>query len=66
MRFKVLFFTTSEERIESLEQRTSSDDIWFCTLGEFLKETLDHQHWFAVNGFYALSLSPKKAMQELP
>jgi len=58
--FKVLVFTTTEERIESLEQTTSSDDIWFCTMEEFLREKLDHAHWFALRGFYALSAVPKK------
>jgi hypothetical protein len=53
--FKVLFFTTTEMRIESLERITPSDDIWFCTLEEFLREPLDHAHWFALRGFYALS-----------
>jgi len=38
--FKVLVFTTTEERIESLQQITTSDDIWFCTMEEFLKEEL--------------------------
>ncbi len=58
--FKVLVFTTTEERIESLEQITTSDDIWFCTMGEFLREQLNHAHWFALRGFYALSAVPKK------
>lgn len=53
--FKVLFFTTTEMRIESLERITSSDDIWFCTMEEFLREPFDHAHWFALKGFYALS-----------
>jgi hypothetical protein len=64
--FKLLFITTTEERIESLEKLTTSDDIWFCTMEEFLGEKLDHQHWFALRGFYALSISPKKEVQELP
>ena len=58
--FKVLVFATTEERIESLEQITSSDDIWFCTMEEFLREPLDHAHWFALRGFYALPAIPKK------
>lgn len=58
--FRVLFITTTEERIESLERLTTSDDIWFATMDEFLRERLDHQHWFALLGFYALFLSPKK------
>jgi len=53
--FKVLVFTTAEDRVEALEQVTSTDDIWFCTLEEFLREPLDHAHWFALHGFYALS-----------
>ena len=53
--FKVLFFTTTEMRIESLEQVTTSDDIWYCTMEEFLREPLNHEHWFALYGFYALS-----------
>ncbi len=64
--FKVLVFTTTEERIESLEQRTRSDDIWFCVMGEFLREPLDHEHWFAQLGFYALFPDPQKNVQELP
>src|SRR6266849_7647970 len=28
--FKVLFFTNTEVRIESLERITPSDDVWFC------------------------------------
>jgi hypothetical protein len=58
--FKVLFITTTEVRIESLERVTASDDIWFATMEEFLKEALDHQHWFALRGFYALPAATKK------
>jgi hypothetical protein len=58
--FKVLVLTTSEERIESLQTRAKSDDIWFCTLDEFLREPLDHAHWFARRGFYALSVAGQK------
>jgi len=58
--FKVLFITTTEERIESLERITTSDDIWYATMDEFLREKLDHEHWFALRGFYALPTSPKK------
>jgi len=60
--FKVLVFTTTEERIESLQQITTSDDIWFCTMEEFLREQLNHAHWFALRGFYALSAVSKKEM----
>ncbi len=60
--FKVLVFTTTEERIESLQQITTSDDIWFCTMEEFLREQLDHAHWFALRAFYALSAITKKKM----
>jgi hypothetical protein len=56
----VLVFTTTEKRIEALEQVTRSDDIWFATMEEFVREKLIHEHWFALNGFYALSLAPKK------
>lgn len=63
--FKVLFITTTEERIETLERVTHSDDVWFATMEEFLREKLDHQHWFALNGSYALSLLSKKEVQEL-
>ena len=63
--FKVLFITTSEEHIESLEKITTSDDIWFATMEEFLREALNHQHWFALNGFYALSIAGEKEMQGL-
>ena len=58
--FKVLVFTTTEERIESLQQITTSDDIWFCTIEEFLKEELNHAHWFALRAFHALSVITKK------
>ena len=58
--FKVLVITTTEERIESLERVVGTDDIWFCTLEEFLREELAHQHWFALQGFYALPLAPKE------
>jgi hypothetical protein len=58
--FKVLFITTTDVRIESLEAVTKSDDIWFAAMDEFLKEKLDHQHWFTLNGFYALPTVPKK------
>jgi len=58
--FKVLFITTTEKLIESLERVTRSDDIWFTTMDEFLRETLDHQHWFALRGFYALPFVAKK------
>ena len=58
--FKVLVFTTTEERIESLQQITTSDDIWFCTMEEFLREQLNHAHWFSLRGFYALSAVSKK------
>jgi len=58
--FKVLVITTTEERIESLEECTKSNHIWFCSMSEFLKENVDHEHWFASQGFYALSLTTKK------
>jgi hypothetical protein len=58
--FKVLFFTTSEQRIESLERLTESGNIWFCTMEEFLREKLTHEHWFALYGFYALPAAPKE------
>ena len=58
--FNVLVFTTSEERTECLERVVSTDDIWFCTLEEFLREDLTHHHWFALEGFYALSVAPKE------
>jgi len=60
--FKVLVFTTTEERIEALEQVADTDDIWLCTLEEFVREKLTHQHWFALLGFYALSVTRKKEM----
>jgi hypothetical protein len=58
--FRVLFITTTEERIESLQKITTSDDIWFCTMEGFLREQLDHAHWFASRGFYALPVAGKK------
>lgn len=36
--FKVLVFCPTEERIESLEKIVPSDDFWFCTLDEFVRE----------------------------
>jgi len=63
--FKLLVFTTTEERIESLVQRTRSGDIWFCTMDEFLRAKLNHKHWFALHGFYALPVATKKEVQEL-
>ena len=63
--FKVLVFTTTEERIESLEGFTESDDIWFCTMEEFLEERLDHEHWFAQLALYALFPNQQKEVQEL-
>jgi hypothetical protein len=64
-RFRVLFTTTSEERIATLERVTTSDDIWFATMDEFLRETLHHEHWFAISGYYALPTSPKEEVQKL-
>ena len=60
--FKVLFITTTESRIEALERIVRSDDIWFCTMEEFMKEKLNHAHWFALRGFYALSDLGKEKM----
>jgi hypothetical protein len=60
--FKVLFVTTTESRIEALEAKIKSDNIWFCTMEEFLREPLSQQHWFALCGFYALSDLAKKEM----
>jgi hypothetical protein len=60
--FKVLFVTTTERRIETLERIVKSDDIWFCTMEEFLREKLNHAHWFALRGFYALSDLRKEKM----
>jgi|SRR5438874_4496769 len=58
--FRILFITTTEKRIESLQTITTSDDIWFCTMEEFLREKLNHAHWFALRGFYALSAVSQK------
>jgi Replication-relaxation len=58
--FKVLVFTTNEERIRSLEGLVRSDDIWFCTMEDFMREDLHHSHWFALNGFYALPAVAKE------
>jgi hypothetical protein len=60
--FKVLVFTTTEQRIESLQRVTNSDSIWFCVTEEFLREKLDHRHWFARLGFYALPSARQKEM----
>lgn len=56
----VLFITTTEERIEALERITTSDDVWYAAMDEFLKGSLQHRHWFARNGFYALPVAPKE------
>jgi hypothetical protein len=58
--FRVLFITTTEERIEDLERVAVSDDVWFATMQEFLSEPLTHQHWFALHGFYALPIHQQK------
>ncbi len=63
--FRILFITTTEERVESLQQITTSDDIWFATMEEFLSEPLNHHHWFALVGFYALPSIGKKEVSEL-
>ena len=60
--FKILFFTTSDARIESLQRIKKSDDIWYCVLNEFVREPLTHQHWFALYGFYYLSDLTKKVL----
>ena len=39
---------------------TTSDDIWYATMDEFLREKLNHRHWFALLGFYALPVAPQK------
>jgi len=58
--FRLLFITATEERIGWLQTVTRSDDVWFCTMDEFLKEPLEHRHWFALQGFYALPVTRKK------
>ena len=63
--FRVLFITTTEERIESLERITTSEDIWYATMEEFLRERINHEHWFALNGFHALPIARQKEMQSL-
>jgi hypothetical protein len=63
--FKVLVFMTMEERVESIQQTTTSDDIWFCTMEEFLKEKINHAHWFGLRGFYALPIAGQKKVSEL-
>ena len=63
--FRILFITTTEERIESLQRITTSDDIWFATMEEFFNEPLNHQHWFALLGFYALPIAGQKEVSEL-
>ena len=60
--FRVLVLVKNEERIEALQQLTTSDDIWFATLEEFVRETLTHPHWFARHGLYALLDSSKEEM----
>ena len=58
--FRILFITTAEERIGSVQKIVASDDIWSCTMEEFVREPLDHAHWFALHGFYALSPASKE------
>jgi protein involved in plasmid replication-relaxation len=58
--FKVLFITNTEKRVESLLRLIKLDEIWVTSLSEFLRETLGHQHWFALRGFYALPVAAKK------
>jgi hypothetical protein len=63
--FRVLVITTTEPRIGFMQRLTTSDDIWFCTMREFLKEPLAHQHWFALRGFYALPIARQKEVSAL-
>jgi len=63
--FRILVITTTEERIESLERRVRSNEVWFCTMDEFLQAKLNHKHWFALHGFYALPIATKKEVQDL-
>jgi hypothetical protein len=58
--FRVLFITTTEARIEALQQVTKCYDIWFATMQEFLAEPLTHRHWFGLKGFHALPVAPKE------
>jgi len=55
---RVLFITTTEERIEKMENAGASDDIWFTTKAEFMWESLWARHWFAKEDFYSLDVSP--------
>jgi hypothetical protein len=55
---RVLFITTTEERIEKMENAGASDDIWFTTKAEFMRESLWARHWFAKEDFYNLDVSP--------
>jgi len=59
-RFRVLFITTTDERIDSLQQITRSDDIWYARMEEFVKEELNARHWCARSGVYALPVTRKK------
>jgi hypothetical protein len=61
--FMVLVITTTEARIDFMQHLGVSDDIWFCTLDQFLREPLDHAHWFALRGFYALPIAGQKEVQ---
>ena len=58
--FRVLFITTTDERIEALQQVTKCYDVWFATVDEFLKEPLIHPHWFGLKGLHALPVAPKE------
>lgn len=60
--FKVLVFTVTEERIQALQELAGTDDVWFCTIQEFLREALNHRHWLALHGFYALPIATKEEM----
>jgi acetate kinase len=47
---------------EELEQVAPTDEVWFCTMEEFLKNDLNHEHWFARYGFHSLSHLAEKAV----
>jgi hypothetical protein len=63
---RVLFITTTEERIEKMENAGASDDIWFTTKAEFMRESLWSRHWFAKEDLYSLEFSPLPEAPDVP
>jgi len=64
--FRVLVITTSEERIEGMEEQNPAGDIWFATKQDFMRNSLWTKHWFAKEDFYSLDFSPFPEAPEPP